>query len=127
MGESSTNIERCHLQYVEALRADSQISLPKGQVHDSNPFVHFHRAADDLETSQFHTDEEFFSDSNMNRRIPFPLSRDKQKQQHQQEQEQDELDARADARDIITRDEIKRNAFKVQKAKEREKLEVKSP
>ena len=40
-------------------------------------------------------------------------------------QEQDEQDARADARDIITRDEIKRNAFKIQKAKEREKLEVK--
>ena len=35
-----------------------------------------------------------------------------------------ERDALADMRDIITRDEIKKNAQKVQKAKEREKLEA---
>jgi len=60
----------------------------------------------------------------MNRRIPFPLPRDKQKQIAQQEAEQDEADARADSRDIISRDELKRNAWKVQKTKEREKAEV---
>ena len=60
----------------------------------------------------------------MNRRIPFPASREKQKQHKQQEAEQDEADARADTRDILSRDEIKRNAFRIQKTKEREKLEV---
>jgi hypothetical protein len=37
---------------------------------------------------------------------------------------QDKTDALADMRDIITREEVKRNAYKIQKAKEREKLEV---
>lgn len=68
--------------------------------------------------------QEFLADGNKNRRIPFPASRDKQKQTKQQEAEQDEADARADLRDILSRDEIKRNAFRIQKAKEREKLEV---
>ena len=68
--------------------------------------------------------QEFLADGNNNRRIPFPASRDKQKQTKQQEAEQDEADARADLRDILSRDEIKRNAFRIQKAKEREKLEV---
>ena len=68
--------------------------------------------------------QEVLADGNNNRRIPFPASRDKQKQTKQQEAEQDEADARADLRDILSRDEIKRNAFRIQKAKEREKLEV---
>ena len=68
--------------------------------------------------------QDFFAESNMNRRIPFPVSRERQRQVQQQEAEQDEADARADARDILSRDEIKRNAFRVQKTKEREKLEV---
>mmetsp|Transcript_86802 Transcript_86802/g.140738 ORF Transcript_86802/g.140738 Transcript_86802/m.140738 type:complete len:741 (-) Transcript_86802:404-2626(-) len=82
------------------------------------------KAADDLESSKFVNDEDFFAEGNMNRRIPFPLPRDKQKQIAQQEAEQDEADARADSRDIISRDELKRNAWKVQKTKEREKAEA---
>ena len=71
--------------------------------------------------------QEFLAEDNMNRRIPFPASREKQKQHKQQEAEQDEADARADTRDILSRDEIKRNASRIQKTKEREKLEVPRP
>ena len=37
---------------------------------------------------------------------------------------QDKTDALADMRDIITREEVKRNAYKIQKAKEREMYRI---
>ena len=47
-----------------------------------------HRAGEDLEMSNHGTEEEFFSEGNLNRRIPFPKSREQQKEQQKHEEEQ---------------------------------------
>jgi len=78
------------------------------------------KAADDI--AQSASQESF--EQEYNRRIPLPLSREKAAAAKKQEEEQDEAEARADTRDIVTRDDIKRLEKNLLKKKEREKAEA---